>query len=368
MGVADAADMPDPRDYTLRLSDLRPGYEIGSDNSCDFGFGVGETADHDPYYLLNGCNVGFQQLWSPKGAVPGPASVDSYVKVMPTAAEATARFKRERERNPRPGLRQQLGDQAVLYRRVDRPPPPPPALRRWLRRHGSRGAVDQARAEIDWRSGRFLGSLLLHGSVRSVTKAETLRLARLQQARIEMPTALTAAEVDDTEVPLDSPHFGVPVLWLGRVFDPPGPLPALELDSAYGGYGDFDEGPGWTGELQYKSERHSFVVVGIWKPTIWRRSVRRRFGRLVWGSRCASSTSFPVRVGRATVYAGYGVRPNRCDGRRHDSFMAIIRHKRVIVTLNMPHCYTCGTGGGPYGSLTGMKAVAEALHPRPRLP
>lgn len=259
---------------------------------------------------------------------------------------------------------QAIGDEARLTRRVTR--------ERYLvfnRRTGkvrSRLGGANASAEIRWRSGHILARIVLDGPAKRVTRATILGLARKQQARIAAPTPLTAADVDDRMVALDDPGFGVPVWWLGPRFEPGGGLPALEIQSTSGGGGDFDTGPGWTGEIQYGSEPFaSEVIVGIWKPRIWKRSIRRRFGRLIWGSRCAISRSFAVEGGRATIYAGYGARPETCDGRKRNQFMAIVRRKRTIITVNMPLCLRCGSGG-PYASFAGLETVVRALRLRPR--
>lgn len=364
--VAAVPATPDPRDFTLRVADLDPGYVIGDDGSCHIDFDIWPTGDRDPIYLINECSVAFRRIWMPHGRVfPEPQSVESYAWVLPTPGDAAAQFRAATKDAHRPGSPQPIADEARLTRRVVRDRVL--VVDRNTGKVGYRLGRANATTEIRWRSGRFLARIVLDGDARRVTRSAILRLARKQQARIATPTALTDTDVDDRLVALDDPRFGVPVWWLGSRFEPGGALPAIELQSAAGGGGDFDTGPGWTGELQYGSDPfESEVTVGIWKPQIWRRSVRRRFGRLVWDSRCTISRSFAVEGGRATVYAGYRVRSNTCDGRERDSFMAIVRRKHTILTVNMPLCYTCGTGGGPYASFAGVETVARALRPRPR--
>lgn len=361
--VLEAPAAPDPRDYTLRLSDLDPGYRLGNDWSCRIGAGAWEPEGPDSAYLLDECNVDFRRMWTPRRRGPAePRSVDSYAWVLPTDADAAAHFRSATE--DAPGSFQPIGDEARLTRRLLRYRVT--VVNRRTGRVRYRWAAPDARAEIRWRSGRFLARIVIDGSAARVTRTAILRLARKQQARIATPVPLTPADVDDSAVGLDDPNFGVPVLWLGSRFEPGGGLPALELLSSGGGGGDFDTGPGWTGELQYGSERYAAdIVIGIWKPKIWRESAKRRFGRVVWGSRCALSRSFAVSGGRATIYAGYSVRGDTCDGRQRDSYMAIVRRKHTVVTVNMPLCYSCLTGGA-YSSFDGLETVVRGLHPRRR--
>ena len=160
---------PDPRDYTLRLSDLDPGYGLGNDGSCRIDFEIWPTGDPDPTYLLNECNVDFRRMWMPKGRGSAePRSVDSYAWVLPTAVDAAAQYQSETENARRPGTPQPVGDEARLTRRVLRE-----RVLVFNRRSGKIGYRWQranATAEIRWRSGRVLARIIVEGSARRVTR------------------------------------------------------------------------------------------------------------------------------------------------------------------------------------------------------
>jgi hypothetical protein len=339
-----------PRDLTLRLADLGPGYDLGNDASCDLFFDD-EKKPPDPRdfdyltELLNECGVDFRQKWVPPGETPGPERVESYGWLLPTPAAAAREFRRWRRSDPRRGSPIEVGDAALLY--------------------GS----DQA-LELKWRSGRVLARVLIDSIEAPVSRDMALELAHRQQARIAQRTKLKPRHLFDADVALDDPDFGVPVFWLGRHFRPGHGLPPLHLTEAYGGGGDFEEGPGWTGELDYELPRGrrpwtGSVTVGIWEPEMWRRARERSPGTPLSRSPCtkARHVSFPGIV--IDAYAGYWRNRNRCDGRPRDAFVAVVQRGGVVITVNMELCDTCPRSR-PYRSLKGLEAVAKGL--RPRLP
>lgn len=333
-----------PRDLTLRLADLGPGYRLGNDASCDLFF-RDEKGPPDPrdidylFQLYNECGVDFRQMWEPAGENPRPEIIESYAWILRDKRQAAKEFRRWRRSDPRDSSPVDVGDAAFLF-------------------------GDDQRFELRWRSGRVLARVLIESLETPTTPAAALGLARLQQRRIVHRSRLRPKHLYDVDVALDDPEFGVPVFWLGRHFRPGNGLPPLRLTSSYGRGGDFDTGPGWTGELQYGTEPYGGdVIVGIWEPEIWERSAKRRFGRLLWGSRCAKARRFRTDGSQVTIYAGHAKAENRCDGRRRTSFMAILRREGLLITVNMPLCYTCRVGG-PYNSFKGLAAVARGLRLR----
>lgn len=333
-----------PRDFTLRLADLGPGYRLGNDASCDLYFddekGPPNPRDLDYLFqLYNECGVDFREMWTPPGEDARPQSIESYAWILPDTKDAAREFRRWRRSDPRVGSKVEVGDAALLY-------------------------GEDGNFELRWRSGRILARVLTDGFGVSTPPATVLSLARRQQRRIVHRSRLRPRHLYDATAGLDDPEFGVPVIWLGRHFRPGRGLPPLQLTSSSGGGGDFDTGVGWTGELHYGTEPFDIgVIVGIWEPDVWQRSARRRFGRLLWASRCAKVRRFQVRGSQVAIYAAHATAENRCDGRRRNAFMAIVRRDGVVVTVNMPLCYTCRFGG-PYNSFKGLEALTKGLRLR----
>jgi hypothetical protein len=170
---------------------------------------------------------------------------------------------------------------------------------------------------------------------------------------------------------LDDPGLRLPVYWLGRSFDPPGPLPELRLADATTLLGN---GPGETVQIEYgvaAGKPSAGVTLDLWQPEAWRRFRRTLLGRLVWDSACASKTRVRLRHGHAEIFAGYGTpRPLRppCPGERPDRTIAHVYLPGVVVAVDMPNCYMCAAAlpGRPYETVAGMTAIARGLTLRPR--
>ena len=158
--------------------------------------------------------------------------------------------------------------------------------------------------------------------------------------------------------------------WLGRGFDPPGPLPALTLRYAFASRGS---GPGNEVELEYDGASGTPIVVHIylWRPAAWHGFLRTRLGRLVWDSPCARVTRVSLPDGRADVYEGYAApaplaRP--CPSRPPDAAVAHVSLPGVVAAVNMPLCYTCAAPepNNPYDTRAGLEAVVRGLRLRSR--
>jgi hypothetical protein len=359
-----------PETLTLRLHDLGPGYVHSSNSGCGSAIaGEGATPVLTGIYLDHrhtGCSTELIQRWSPPASPPRPVLVVSaafafadpvgpalelahprdvvaYVTGTPTDSLTSL--------EPAPGL----GDQALAYATDDAP---------------VSGRVGRPRpgAVVLWRSGSTLALLLVGGLPGPAAEQEALRLAAIQQQRIATPTPIRPGENDDLEVPLDNPRLGIGVRWLGRRFDPPGPLPRLALTGAEGPIRP-GEGPGGRVSLDYGM--HPFDIdahLDLWRPRAWQRSARTRFGRLVWDERCVRSDRLTVPGGRAVIYAGYERPPASCGTARPDRFIAHVFFDHMTVTVNAAGCWRCREWGGPYDSLAGMRMIVRALRVREPTP
>jgi hypothetical protein len=357
-----------PRDLTLRLSDLAPGYLVGDDSGC----GLGLTGEGAPRALLRlerhrhrGCSMEFERLWAPPGEPSGPPLVES----------AAFRFSRE------PGAVAGFGSAQALVAHV------------LGVRHGSLGplslqvsigdavaafrtndALVEGRPRrpgvaLLWRAGRVLSLVFAGGRGGADGEQAAVRLALLQHARIRSPSPLRPGDNDDREVPLDNPRLGIEVHWLGRRFQPAGRLPALVLADSFGPLGP-GEGPGWLAELDYEARgRGAGVKLGLWRPSDFARFERSRLGRLVRAHRCARSEQLALPAGRAVIYAGYSDPPTRCRVRAPDRYLAHVFLDGLVVSVNVPICFLCVNDDpdhpDPYDTLAGMRAVVKGLQPRP---
>ena len=180
-----AAAPPAPKQLTMRLTDLAPGY------SLPFGPCEADPALADVTPLGNrNCVIEFGRAWTPLGAAPGPAVVISAAAVFRSAAGAQAALAHPREIafrafDPAPDDFEvvepgpAIGDEAILLRAVD----------------GS--------ATVVWRSGSTLAALLAGNGLRrapAVDVQTAVALASAQQARIAAPTPLRFADNDASHV------------------------------------------------------------------------------------------------------------------------------------------------------------------------
>ena len=357
-----------PRDLTLRLLDLAPGYLVGDDSGC----GLGLTGEGAPRELLRlerhrprGCIMEFERLWAPPGEPSGPPLVESAAFRFSREAGAVAGFASARAllahvlgvRRGSLGplsLHASIGDAVAAYRTND-------AL--------VEGRPRRPGVAVLWRAGRVLSLVFAGGRGGADGEQAAVRLALLQQARIRSPSALRPGDNDDREVPLDNPRLGTEVHWLGRRFQPAGRLPALVLADSFGPLGP-GEGPGWLAELDYDARgRGAGVKLGIWTPSDFARFERSRLGRLVRAHRCARSEQLDLPAGRAVIYGGHSDPPTRCRARAPDRYLAHVFLDGLVVSVNVPICFLCIEGDAdhpdPYDTLAGMRAVVTGLRPRP---
>lgn len=361
--AARGADAPDPRLVVLRLVDVGPGYRIGNDGGCGPLGGEGASPAlldvvraHQPY----ACSIDFNRVWLTPGRAPAtaPVKVQSIALATPTDAGARALlgvapdlldyFGPERGR-PRPS-RRTLGDGTVV---VD--------TRALAAGRAAPGVA------VVWRSGRLLN--VVHVAAPGATGLEdaAFALAGRQQRRLAELTPIAAGDNDDVEVALDNPLLVLPVLWLGRRFDPRGRLPALELADAQAAPARIS-GPGFRTSLWYRERPRGTLILGIWRPRDLTAFRRTRLGRLVWGSPCTRRRTLRIAGGRALVYAGYASTPRRpCPSRPPDRYLAYAVRNGVVVSVDWPVCLCerSPQARGPYSSWAGMTAIVRGLRVRP---
>jgi hypothetical protein len=337
----------------LRAGDMPRGYREGDDTVC----GVASSEESDELASLfaeerpRACIVELERLWA---STPGPSTVTSAAYV----------FRDE------DGAKRAFGDRRLLLQytaSLSEPSEQPTTLGDEARLVRGRG-LNHPAAALVWRSGSVVAVLTTESADVQATRA----LAQRQERRID-GTARPPRRVDTVELMLDDPALRLPVYWLGRSFDPPGPLPELMLaDATLLGPGS---GPGDVLKLDYgvvAGTPSIGVTLDLWRPAAWRRFRRTLLGRLVWDSPCARKRSVRLRHGHAEIFTGYGTpRPLRppCPGRPPDRTLAHVYLPGVVVAVDMPYCYMCAAGQPrrpPYETVAGMTAIARGLTVRPR--
>src|SRR3954454_11985145 len=217
-----------------------------------------------------------------------------------------------------------------------------------------------------WRSGSVLATMFVDGFRLAADDRIAAELARVQQARIEQPTPYTAAERDDTEVPLEDPSLEVPIYWLGRHFAPEHGLPSLRLLGSASTTPALPSLP--RASLLYSYRRNLYhaetISINLWSPRQWRRLARGR-GKLPGSLRCATPTKLKLPRGHALIYRGFEASRGPCPTQRGGSYTVRVYLDRVVITIeNGSVCAVCfGAGKGHYDSLAGMKAIVK-LAPR----
>jgi hypothetical protein len=358
-----------PEALTLRLSDLGPGYLVGDDSGCSLSLGgegaPGVLVGLGRRYRHRGCLIQFERLWVPPAEPPGPALVESAAIEFGREAGAVAGFEAARAviayttGVPRDSLERRpvtvtFGDSGAVLHTND-------AL--------VEGRTGRPGVALLWRTGRVLSFVFVGGEAGAAGEVRALGLARVQQARIEVPTPLLPEENDDRAVPLDNPQLGVPVYWLGPRLQPQGRLPTLVLEDSFGPL-DRRSGPGWRADIDYRAgDPGAGVKLGLWWPRAFARFSRTRLGRLVRTQRCARAERLELAAGRAVIYGGYATPPKRCGRRPPDRYLAHTFLDDVVITINIPSCFLCVEPEpgrrDPYDTFAGMKTVIKALEPRP---
>lgn len=336
----------------LRLHDLPTGYRIGDDSGCGPWDPEGASPAVVKFilrYWPEGCTFQYERLFQ----VPGPETaplVESESTAFPSTQSAERGFEllsdgngRDLESNPKEVQpAPTLGESAHLFHSHD------VLVEGKPRRPGS---------ILLWRQGTLVSVLLVAGRAIAANDRIALRLARLQQARVESPTPYTEAEQDDTQVALDNPALGFPVYWLGPSFVPGQGLPAAELEEVLLPPGP----PGEKVSLWYAG-----FTVDAWTRTSWKRFQRSALGPLNRKQRCTTVTRVPLGSGHADVFAAYDKDYRRCPRRAPDRYFAIAHLGSMVIGVNLALCTSCLHNGGPFNSPAGMKAAVRGLRLRPK--
>jgi hypothetical protein len=342
----------DPEAAVLRAGDLPRGYVEGDDTGCGLATTEGDDPELESLFAKErprACIVELERVWT---GADGPRGVTSAAFVFrdEAAAERGLGAKAsllEYTASLTPGETQEfdLGDEGQLVR--------------------GRGLNDPAMGVL-WRSGNVLAMLV----VEPVDQPAAVSFARLQQRRIA-GTLPVRAPKDMVELQLDDPALRMPVYWLGRSFDPGGPLPRLDLAEA----SVLGTGPGNTVKLDYVGSAggHSVgVTIDLWRRDAWQRFRTTLLGRLVWDSSCARKTTVRLADGHADIYEGYGTqRPLEppCPSRAPDRVLAHVYLHGVVAAVDMPYCFACAAppvSGTPYETVAGMTAIAKGMRLRER--
>jgi len=361
-GVANAAAIaPDPQQVILRLIDLGPGYRFGNDDSgCpakhgDVEYGVTGTADR-----VSSCTNQLVDRRQASATPPRARTVDSGAYVFETGAAAVANFDDHRlllaNTNALPS------DQAVAG---------PPAIGDETAMYRGPHGWDGPTTSLVWRTGRVISFVAVAAPNEPAATSGAIGLARLQQERVLAPTPIGPHDNSETWSFLNDPRLGFDVYWLGETFDPAGPLPKRSLLDAdhWGGFG-------WRARVMYGGA----IDLGLWKPSSWVRFKHSKLGRHFFCGRCVKQRSPRLAGRRAAIFStrveclpgklpaesiAIDGPPKPCRSRRPNLFMAAVRVRDTVVSVNVPVCFTCGnTARDPYNSVRGMRAIAAALEAR----
>lgn len=375
-GLLNSADAAAPgassRRMLLRLHDLPPGYignlvsaETGPLDQCDYL----HPAEPQPMlaafidqYSPRGCFGIYVRLYRVPGSLPAPpvvgtgaldaGSVEAAEAGLAVAPELISHITEDlvpEEVAPT----KIIGDATRLlhWKKV-------PSL---FKPGSSSGSF------LAWRSGSVLATVFVDGFRLAADDRIAAELARIQQSRIEHPTPYTAAERDDTEVPLEDPALEVPVYWLGRHFAPEHGLSSLQLLDTRSVTRASPHVP--RASLLYSDHRNlnhaETVYLNLWSLRQWKQ-LKGSPGKLPASLRCATPTRLKLPRGHALIYRGFEGTRRPCPARHRGSYAARVYLGRVVITIETGSiCAVCfGAGNGPYDSLAGMKALVKGLAPR----
>jgi hypothetical protein len=354
----------------LRLHDLPLGYELldrGSFSPAVPRFGCARLTPTDPQPRL----ASFLQRYSPRGCfgiyhrvfqVPGeesaPLFVGSAAAELGSAAAAKAGMKVARE------LIAHFTDDELPQEAQ-----PPETIGEATRLFHWRGYVffseeKEAASILVWRWGGSIGLVLASGNSFAAADGAAVELAKRQQKHLEAPSPYTAAERDDTQMPLDDPALTAPVYWLGADFAPGPEFPPLRLAAAYSAPPEASSGAS-AGLLYFgPGLRSETVELDVWTPERWQARDAGEVRRFM--PNCPTTSGFALPDGHATVYAGQW-QPWQCGERRPNSYAVVAHLPGAVVTAQVLICEDCsGPLVGPYNSRKGVTTLARGLSLRPR--
>lgn len=339
----------DPELALLRLPDVPPGYTVGDDSGC--GAITFESASERLAAFLRTAGVApfcTRQLENYSDPDRPEVVMSSIVTLSSEEAASDALDILEEL------VRWQLG----LDTDEELAPPDGPGGERRALAVASDSFLGPG-AVYGWRSGPHVQYVAVTGSATPDGLARAVELSGVQQGRLDEPSPLTKADVDDAEVALD--RVGAhPVYWLGTTWDPgDGDLPQLEIRESWANP-EQGVGPGFAVEIDYVTvEGHGGGLdVGTWSPERWQQFLDGELGQEVV-SRCDRPRVIRLDDRRIEIH-GLGGGADCFSGAA-----AYVYFDDAVVTLNMPVCLTCGPKEPPWGSPDTLEVAASALERRP---
>jgi hypothetical protein len=346
---SDGHEKVNPNRMLLRLGDLPAGYQQ-TDNGCGLGTegASPRLAQLVVKYRPSACSAEFRREYPADQSVANPQFIESFAVGFPSDDAA------EEGMDAAVDL---LHWEAPITSPVSEAPGGPRLGEQARTFQVARGLATGAGPAIVWRHGRFLGGLFVAGIPKSQAGEALRTYATKQDSHIGSPTPVTGPTRADPALRLDDPRLGVPVYWLGRVFDPPGGLPPIRLSNVAG---PVKRGEGPPGE-KLRIEYSGVVTLDTWTSRKWPSYRGTRFGSIMVDDPCTWRRSVPIPGGHALIYAGYKLTRGGCPDRPPPQYIAHVFFRDVVVAVNIPVCFTCLGNTGPYNSLAGMIAIARGL-------
>lgn len=350
------APTPAPDTLTLRLPDLGPNYELvsgrcGTNARGEQRFWPNTLPSLARRFPHRGCVVTFARSWPAPHLPPRPGYVTSAAFAFADASGPVSALERPR----------QVAAHILHAKQRDLiPVPPSDAIGDQMLTFVFRGDPVPG-AVVMWRSGSVLALVLAGGPASDRTTHAAVRLATTQQARVTSPTPLLPSDLDDVEVPLDNPHLGVPVVWLGRTLPAEGGRPSLTLGGVDSSH--FDP----RAELWYGYRGHPSAV-DIALST--RRPLPPALRHVTFAQLCLRRYATGIPRLHAVIYGGpkpdFGLR--RCPHTPPVVFGAYAFFRGVEVGIDGAACFPCAPRSAPFNSVAGMRTILRALRFRPPRP
>jgi hypothetical protein len=358
------------QESVLRLAELPAGYALGGDFYCGAPSrpaeyeGIYEREEHkqpNPYEAFldrtdpTTCFFGYEQIYQPAGAPPGPLAVYAFTFAMPSVAAATEGLAPGR-------VSKELGTWAIqtegLY-----PAGPAPAvgeaalvfhtnLYRFYKRTHLAGTL------VLWRSGKLIAGIFAGGATAKVNDAAAAEYAVKQQALVEAPRPYEESEAESIPTYFGNPELHVPVYWLGKEFKPGKRSGTSYFLSATAG--DRLEHPetGMRLSVQYNTE----LFLDSWTPDGWRRFAKTEVGRRQWTWHCTRSQTVRLPEGHAVIYASYRTGYKTCPEFPPRHFSAHVFLPGAVVAIGEPRCRYCqGFLSPQFDSFAAMKGLVRGL-------
>ena len=347
----------DPASIVLGLGDVAPGYLIGDDSGC------GHFSPEEPTERLAEVAAAHQieycyrqlEMYTQTDTPEYPPLIETVALVAESEAAADEVLEAAEE------FIRYLSPVGQLER--PRPQPEPTDSASVITATSLVGGnTNQAVSIYLWQAGQVVSYVLVGGLDAALNANEALRLANVQQRRIENPEPPREVDTDDAEAPLDRANLGVPVYWVGSRFEPGNGLPAVQIARSHATGGPM--GPGSRVDIAYEEPANGapgFTVV-LWQPGEFDAFLDGPLGTLLLDHACTTSEEFDLPDGRLVLFRAA---PGSGDCPVEPTlFVGHIYFDDVVATVHHPHCFTCFQGPFPYNSEAGVQAIAEGLRLR----